>query len=396
MKGIFVGNDMELSNQIVSLGESISDIISISNKEQYEAIGASKSDYGFIVISDRAVTIENLDDFVKNVDIEHKFYLISNDINAIVVNNAKIICSNLSIFPVMPKNTIQSIAKTIVQKVTRKEFASNNVVVFASSLPNIGATHTCYCVCERISELTDESVALINANPLDNGEMFTNYHGVRLADIQSQVNGGLMSGRDLKQKMHKVNDKFYVLSGNSDIRARNRYPIQTVENIVNALKAEFSLVVVDCGSSVENSLTVGSILQGEMRFLFVNQTEKSILATKNMFEQVLHPLNITESGFLGVLLKEDDSLTLVKSDVERKTKIPIVGGIPAIDSKTIDRMENERKTILSLKGTKKSLLSSFESGIDKIVRSIASNYRFKYLRKSSGIKMSALLSLGKK
>lgn len=391
MKGIFWGNDVELKSQIVSLGENITDMIMVSNMDEFELV--NQPEYRFVVLSDRSFSVDMLSDFLNTKKFEYVFYLISNNVSNVVVNNVKLICSTLDVIPILPKQSNQGIARQIVEKIEKKEFVADKVVSFFSAMPNIGATHAIYCVAHRLAELTQESIALVITNPLDSGEMYCDYKGIRLPDVKEQVNTKLMTASDLKQKMHKAKENLYILAGNNDMRARHRYPTETIENLVSTLKNEFSIILLDSGSSVENNLTITSIMQSEMRFMFLTQSEKAVKMTTTMYDQILKPLEVEESSVLGVLLKEEETLSLTRSDLTRKTKINIIGGLPLLEDRIFDRIDSERKTVLEIKGVKRSVQNRFQSEIDKVVRMIASNFRIKTIRKPSSVNIGSILSV---
>lgn len=148
----------------------------------------------------------------------------------------------------------------------------NNVVVLHGIDHKVGTTMIAQSVAEIISEEKKGYKVLLL---FLNGRKSTDY--VReefdsIGHIKMQIDNRIITGKEMI-KACRCHNNLYMLAGIDKPEEERYYYPDTAEYVLNALKSEFDLILVDSGNTLDNGLALGSLKFCSSRLLVLTQQE---------------------------------------------------------------------------------------------------------------------------
>lgn len=221
----------------------------------------------------------------------------------------------------------------------------NNIVILHGVDHKVGTTMLTQSVAEMIAgEKKDYKVLLLCLN----GRKSTDY--VReefesITQVKMQIDNRIISGKDLI-KACRCQENLYMMAGIGKTEEERYYYPDTAEYILNKLKNEFDLILVDSGNTLDNGLALGSLNFSSIRLLILTQQETML----RRYEELLplyEKLNLSFSGYIVNKYSSLDPYDLGYLSIRLDT---IKKDITRIEMASTSRQaEMEYKTLLAFK-----------------------------------------------
>jgi len=149
---------------------------------------------------------------------------------------------------------------------------SVRIIAFHGADHKVGVTQITGCVAEYIAEKYQKDCLLINAD----GEYGFDYYKPErsLDDLETIIRSENIDALYIKSVTYlKTNLYFLNLS---NMLLQNRISTDLVEKLLNKLSEEFDYILLDTGSCLYDSISIGALFCADYIFYVLNQRESSL------------------------------------------------------------------------------------------------------------------------
>lgn len=139
----------------------------------------------------------------------------------------------------------------------------------------VGVTMVAQSVAELIAECEKDMKVLFLAL---NGRLNAEYvrEDVRsIDDFKMELDSKIFTVTEFMRKCRQK-DNFYMLAGVANEAEERMYFPATVEYLLSELKGKFDVIISDTGSTIDNGLALGALIEADCNYLITTQNESSI------------------------------------------------------------------------------------------------------------------------
>lgn len=334
MKLILIANDEELLN-LLRESEIFSDV-----EKKFEMNDLNGD---CLVISDEYLPYMEINNF-KFSDNQTVFYLLHSQYDVGVERNIKAICDSKNIHLISPRLTVTQIAKEIINTFAKNTNEISKVVTFFSCISNIGTTSITLSVGKALQEQTTAKIGVLLLNAWDQGTYQMNYQGRYLDEIKGRLANKAINNKDEFLSLFYMFEKeqLYVLGGNRYTKLERLFTVDEINYLIQLAKKYFDIVLIDSGSHFDNAIMVQSLFEADMKFVILNQQQKSLIRFNQIFEEILYPLGYKKEDFLGIVNRYVDTTQYINTkSISQFINVPIISTIFEIKNSYISETEGK-------------------------------------------------------
>lgn len=254
----------------------------------------------------------------------------------------------------------------------------HNIVSFYGADHKVGTTMVAQSVAEIISSNDPNlKVLFIAMNGRESNEYIRETPG-SIDDYKYLMDNKMINGSDfLKTSIHKGN--FYMMAGVcNEMEIRYYYP-EMARYLLEEISSEFDLIIADCGSELDNGLSIGTLEVSEEIILVASQQE-TVIKRYEKNKNAMDGLGIGISNFVINKFSEQDPYGLsylsnrMGIDKEKFWKVSMAdySRQAEMDGKTLLEYKNEIY-LLDIISIANNLLS--RSGFPEIQKQRKSRWR---------------------
>ncbi|MBU8732499.1 hypothetical protein KM915_20845 [Cytobacillus oceanisediminis] len=322
--------------------------------------------YDVLLISDDLLSFGELSqyDFLPESKV---FFMTQNQMSLAHDRKVKAFCDGKGIHSIPPRLTVEQITDFITSVIEPKEEIVNNVVTFFSSISNIGTTSTCLSVASALNKISNAKIGVLLINAWDDGSDFMSYKGQYLNEVHSRLTAKVFQNNDdFLSNFHEVKkDSLYILAGNRDTKKERLFTIEEIYYLIEQSKKVFDIILIDSGSHFDNANMVQALKESDLRFLVLNQQEKSRRKFNQIFQDVLSPVGYSHEDFMLIINQfEQKTHYPTTKEIHGEVQVPMITAVPK--SKSGINAEIERKTLYNFDDV------AYQEAINIIAKSIAS------------------------
>ena len=240
----------------------------------------------------------------------------------------------------------------------------NKVISFHGSDHKVGTSQISQCTAEVFAKsFPKSSVLLIQADggPAPNycNKLRETIEGIRPFLAQEIVNIP-----DIKEKSF-YKDNLYIIGGQNKPGMSEYLTPDMGEILVDALRDEFDLIILDTGSEIEDGFSLGAILASDSVYMVINQSESS-LRRYEWYSFLFDHISLDFDSF--ILNKYNKNSVYEKEYIAERLLIDKAKIITIREDKRGADAEMLNESLISAKASK-----SFKNDIEKLVKDIANN-----------------------
>lgn len=323
---VLVGDDSRLRNEYVSMDpECEFDMLRADDHSRLEGLECH-----ILIISDRAIPSLTLSNFVQQVRADQIYYLISSHAKSSIVENKIALCKQHGIKPIHPKQTNAQIVQRILG-IAMKHNVLRNVCAVLGTHPQVGTTIVSLNLAHKLSQ-SDMTVCVLGLNQYNSGsDFFAQHVGCSLDEIYTQLvdqDKHLKSNELMNYLHYDERRRFHYLAGNQDFAKRGLYRSENIEYLISMASSQFDLVILDCGFSPCNNLTLQGLFKSEVKLLVGSQQPLSARLWGQMNQDILRLLGVTSDEFLLVVNRYKYDLPIDAAAIQRMMEVPVMTVIP--------------------------------------------------------------------
>lgn len=289
-----------------------------------------------VLISDTAISLFELDEWVKRFEGCKLGYLVSYTADVAALEDAALLCKRLGMVYIPPKRTVEQLATAIGQAFLDQPAIDKGgkVIAFVGTLGQAGLTSTVLSLAEQIKASTkDMKIGVLGFNCDNPGDQLIKYHASYLNElVQIQA----ITTEELQGYMQSYGTGFYYLAGNSDLTKKYRYPTEQIADWIHTARQAFDLVLIDAGSAVDNNLCLQAILHANLRVVLTTNQPSALTQWQRQHEllRALAP----ELSFMLLVNKTSSSEA---KQLQQALKLPLIGWLPRVPDSVMHEQERE-------------------------------------------------------
>lgn len=294
-----------------------------------------------IVISDEYLPYMEINNFTFKNE-QTIFYLLNNQYEAGVERNIKAICDSKNINLISSRLTVSQIAKTIINTFNDNVNEISKVIAFFSPVSNIGTTSTTLSVAKALQEQTTAKIGVLLINAWDQGTYQLEYQGRYLDEIKGRLaNKAISNKEEFLSMFHMIEkEQLYILGGNRFTKLERLFTIEEINYLIELSKKYFDIILIDSGSHFDNAIMVQALYESDMKFVVLNQQQKTLIRFNQIYDEILYPLGYKKEGFLGIVNRYVDKAQYLNvKNISEFIDVPILTTIFEMDNSFISETE---------------------------------------------------------
>lgn len=217
------------------------------------------------------------------------------------------------------------------------------MIAFQGADAKVGTTMVSQSVAELIaSSRKDLKVFFAACNGKSGTEYFQTI-GEWIENVRISLENRVVSKLELLENCRQT-DNLYFLGGVGGILQDRRYRPEMVAYLAELLEDGVDLLIVDCGSEMDNALAAGAMEQAHDRYCILTQQE-SVLRRYEKLKKLYDRMNLSVSGYVLNKYLQDDPYT--PSYIEKRLPLEAKPLYLVENIALGRRAEAERRTFLS-------------------------------------------------
>lgn len=327
-----LSNDVALQEQLVQ-SQYFSEVVLTGNIE--EAMAAN-----VVMISSSKINPNELASMFTSSTYKRDsktifFYLMETLESDVVQFNITSICKTLRINLIPALLTANQISERIIKHVYPEVgFKNRNVVTFFGADSKVGTTMVSLCAAQKLALSTGAKILYI---PLDDNSVdiyvrAPEHESVSLDALKVKLFNKLLTVDELLNSCKKDNG-LYILQGPTYLPDLKYYHPEHLEYILELVKDEMDLVIIDAGSNFERGMCVGALRATHLRYLVTTQQESPKRQFDRIESQILRALQIRVRDFFVVVNKYINEVSQYSDDkVADLYKMTLACNLPNLDT----------------------------------------------------------------
>lgn len=334
MKVLLIANDEELLNLLRD-----SDVFDeVENKFDLSDLNAD-----CLVISDEYLPYDQINDLSFNQN-QTVFYLLQNQYEVGLERNIKAICDTKNIYLVSPRLTVNQVHKEILNTFTKQTSEISKVITFFAPISNIGTTSTVLSVAKALQEQTTAKIGVLLLNAWDQGTYQMEYNGRYLDEIKGRLANKAITNKDeFYSLFHMISkEQLYVLGGNRYSKLERLFTVNEINYLIELSKKYFDIVLIDSGNHFDNANMVQALYEADMKFVIVNQQQKSLIRFNQIYDEILYPLGYKKEDFLLIINRYIDTPQYLNAKgISQFINVPILSTIFEMKNSFVSETEGK-------------------------------------------------------
>lgn len=216
-----------------------------------------------------------------------------------------------------------------------------NVISISGTHPQVGVTQTVHGLANALTSLNYRT-AVLGLNLYNPGEIAIEVAEYTLDSIYSSLANRMFTKEKIVEVMQNF-DNYSYLPGNRNVRHIRLYKLDTIEYLINQVKDEFDVVLLDLGSIYDTAAALGGIYYSSKHILVGTQQEISSRSFKRWSDQIFSDLSINTNDFHLVINKYTPSSIITSKQLSEEINVPLIGTIPYVAG--AENIEHEDGTI---------------------------------------------------
>lgn len=334
MKVLLIANDEELLNLLRD-----SDVFDeVENKFDLSDLNAD-----CLVISDEYLPYDQINDLSFNQN-QTVFYLLQNQYEVGLERNIKAICDTKNIYLVSPRLTVNQVYKEILNTFTKQTSEISKVITFFAPISNIGTTSTVLSVAKALQEQTAAKIGVLLLNAWDQGTYQMEYKGRYLDEIKGRLANKAITNKDeFYSLFHMISkEQLYVLGGNRYSKLERLFTVNEINYLIELSKKYFDIVLIDSGNHFDNANMVQALYEADMKFVIVNQQQKSLIRFNQIYDEILYPLGYKKEDFLLIINRYIDTPQYLNAKgISQFINVPVLSTIFEMENSFVSETEGK-------------------------------------------------------
>lgn len=334
MKVLLIANDEELLNLLRD-----SDVFDeVENKFDISDLNAD-----CLVISDEYLPYDQINDLSFNQN-QTVFYLLQNQYEVGLERNIKAICDTKNIYLVSPRLTVNQVHKEILNTFTKQTREISKVITFFAPISNIGTTSTVLSVAKALQEQTTAKIGVLLLNAWDQGTYQMEYNGRYLDEIKGRLANKAITNKDeFYSLFHMISkEQLYVLGGNRYSKLERLFTVNEINYLIELSKKYFDIVLIDSGNHFDNANMVQALYEADMKFVIVNQQQKSLIRFNQIYDEILYPLGYKKEDFLLIINRYIDTPQYLNAKgISQFINVPVLSTIFEMKNSFVSETEGK-------------------------------------------------------
>lgn len=334
MKLLLIANDEELLNLLRD-----SDVFDeVENKFDLSDLNAD-----CLVISDEYLPYDQINDLSFNQN-QTVFYLLQNQYEVGLERNIKAICDTKNIYLISPRLTVNQVHKEILNTFTKQTSDISKVITFFAPISNIGTTSTVLSVAKALQEQTTAKIGVLLLNAWDQGTYQMEYNGRYLDEIKGRLANKAITNKDeFYSLFHMISkEQLYVLGGNRYSKLERLFTVNEINYLIELSKKYFDIVLIDSGNHFDNANMVQALYEADMKFVIVNQQQKSLIRFNQIYDEILYPLGYKKEDFLLIINRYIDTPQYLNAKgISQFINVPILSTIFEMKNSFVSETEGK-------------------------------------------------------
>lgn len=334
MKLLLIANDEELLNLLRD-----SDVFDeVENKFDLSDLNAD-----CLVISDEYLPYDQINDLSFNQN-QTVFYLLQNQYEVGLERNIKAICDTKNIYLVSPRLTVNQVHKEILNTFTKQTSEISKVITFFAPISNIGTTSTVLSVAKALQEQTAAKIGVLLLNAWDQGTYQMEYKGRYLDEIKGRLANKAITNKDeFYSLFHMISkEQLYVLGGNRYSKLERLFTVNEINYLIELSKKYFDIVLIDSGNHFDNANMVQALYEADMKFVIVNQQQKSLIRFNQIYDEILYPLGYKKEDFLLIINRYIDTPQYLNAKgISQFINVPVLSTIFEMENSFVSETEGK-------------------------------------------------------
>ncbi|MBQ2747699.1 MAG: hypothetical protein IJF28_04430 [Firmicutes bacterium] len=156
-----------------------------------------------------------------------------------------------------------------------------NLIAFHGADRKVGVTMIAQSVAECIANyLKTEDVLLVTLNGRQNAQ-YLREEASPIDNYRAKLESGIMVSKSEIDRVKNMNN-LYVISGVKKETEERLYHPETAKKLLLDASSQFSIIIADCGSELDNGLAIGGLMSAEKKFMVLSQNEATLRRYENM------------------------------------------------------------------------------------------------------------------
>lgn len=334
MKLLLIANDEELLN-LLRDSEVFDEV---ENKFDLNDLNAD-----CLVISDEYLPYDQINDLSFNQN-QTVFYLLQNQYEVGLERNIKAICDTKNIYLVSPRLTVNQVHKEILNTFTKQTSEISKVITFFAPISNIGTTSTVLSVAKALQEQTAAKIGVLLLNAWDQGTYQMEYKGRYLDEIKGRLANKAITNKDeFYSLFHMISkEQLYVLGGNRYSKLERLFTVNEINYLIELSKKYFDIVLIDSGNHFDNANMVQALYEADMKFVIVNQQQKSLIRFNQIYDEILYPLGYKKEDFLLIINRYIDTPQYLNAKgISQFINVPVLSTIFEMENSFVSETEGK-------------------------------------------------------
>lgn len=319
-------------------------------------------EYDAIVVSDEpehGVLLTELKEMRERFPQTKMFYLISNSPRTSLVDNKFLLCRQLGIIAMPPRQSRTYLVEQIMVELYGSDVLSKakKIVTIFGVFGQQGKTMSSHCLGTKLAELANIKVAVVNLDHFNPSNLYLKNRATTLDEIYTQINDNrsILRSEHLISIMHKEDERgYYYLGGNQDFTKRDFFDSDDIDHLIDLLYQEFDIVILDAGANPENNLTMQALFRADIKLLVAQQRERTNYVWKKINQDIFSRVSIYAEEFLMITNRYHPDLPLSPKTMENILGVTEIARIPDVGIEGVF-CEHDKKLLLDVRDNAKRM-----------------------------------------
>lgn len=359
MKIAFLSSMNALYDRLVK-HEEIKEVVRIDSIDEVQV----KEQFDALIVDELEVGISDLIE-IRN---QHPLLNICLFANLDSIDTLKTVCAAHDIMALTKEySTDQMVAQIERNWLSLGEENYQNVISISGTHPQVGVTQTAFAIANAMVSL-NYKVGVLGLNYYNPGEIASEVTEYSFDSLYTSLLNKTVNKKQIADVMLEF-DGFHYLVGNRNPKVINHYQIDAIKFLIDQLKEEFDMLLLDLGSIYNTSASLAGLYFSQKHLLIATQQEQSIRSFKRWQDHVFHEIGMQSKDFLLMVNKYSPTNVLTPKQISDELETTLLSQIPFVlgaedtehEHGSLANKASSKPYMKAFVGVSKALVSEFEN-----------------------------------